>query len=271
MLFPVPWRYWSLPRHLGRRRTLGDLYTSRWGQGGPHRDFLGCPCVVHVGWLCMCQPSVRAAPAPHLPRGPSSLSSLSCSSHVLFRAQKLQFLLFPSTHNVRDENCSRILGIAALVPGITESPGVGASRWGQERRATLVLLDVTGHSLLGLLCMRGWEIRPSQKTNPGNGDAWWGYRDGQRGGFCRQIFPQMAFTHCGTAEAQAVLPLCFFQRGQDKVRERGGWMDPLSDMSAWLLGCSSFLLKGRTSISLLNILCSGGQDIRLFSRLPTWL
>ncbi|XP_042736544.1 SH3 and PX domain-containing protein 2B isoform X2 [Lagopus leucura] len=28
----VPWRYWSLPRHVGRRRTLGDLYTSGWGQ-----------------------------------------------------------------------------------------------------------------------------------------------------------------------------------------------------------------------------------------------
>ncbi|XP_072791540.1 SH3 and PX domain-containing protein 2B isoform X5 [Taeniopygia guttata] len=28
----VPWRYWSLPRHLGRRRTLGDLYTPGWGQ-----------------------------------------------------------------------------------------------------------------------------------------------------------------------------------------------------------------------------------------------
>ncbi|XP_053935542.1 SH3 and PX domain-containing protein 2B isoform X5 [Cuculus canorus] len=28
----VPWRYWSLPRHVGRRRTLGDLYSSGWGQ-----------------------------------------------------------------------------------------------------------------------------------------------------------------------------------------------------------------------------------------------
>ncbi|XP_069507480.1 SH3 and PX domain-containing protein 2B isoform X2 [Ambystoma mexicanum] len=27
----APWRYWSLPRHVGRRRTLGDLYTSGWG------------------------------------------------------------------------------------------------------------------------------------------------------------------------------------------------------------------------------------------------
>ncbi|PIO28333.1 hypothetical protein AB205_0139690, partial [Aquarana catesbeiana] len=26
----APWRYWSLPRHVGRRRTLGDLYTSGW-------------------------------------------------------------------------------------------------------------------------------------------------------------------------------------------------------------------------------------------------
>ncbi|XP_031809531.1 SH3 and PX domain-containing protein 2B isoform X1 [Sarcophilus harrisii] len=28
----VSWRYWSLPRHVGRRRTLGDLYTIGWGQ-----------------------------------------------------------------------------------------------------------------------------------------------------------------------------------------------------------------------------------------------
>ncbi|KAM4676400.1 SH3 and PX domain-containing protein 2B isoform 2-T2 [Discoglossus pictus] len=27
----APWRYWSLPRHVGRRRTLGDLYTKGWG------------------------------------------------------------------------------------------------------------------------------------------------------------------------------------------------------------------------------------------------
>ncbi|XP_018107652.1 SH3 and PX domain-containing protein 2B isoform X2 [Xenopus laevis] len=27
----APWRYWSLPRHVGRRRTLGDLYGSGWG------------------------------------------------------------------------------------------------------------------------------------------------------------------------------------------------------------------------------------------------
>ncbi|KAG9490682.1 hypothetical protein GDO78_006150 [Eleutherodactylus coqui] len=30
-MLPAPWRYWSLPRHVGRRRTLGDLYTSGWG------------------------------------------------------------------------------------------------------------------------------------------------------------------------------------------------------------------------------------------------
>ncbi|KAJ7316310.1 hypothetical protein JRQ81_002472 [Phrynocephalus forsythii] len=28
----VTWRYWSLPRHVGRRRTLGHLYASGWGQ-----------------------------------------------------------------------------------------------------------------------------------------------------------------------------------------------------------------------------------------------
>ncbi|XP_062826500.1 SH3 and PX domain-containing protein 2B isoform X1 [Anolis carolinensis] len=28
----VSWRYWSLPKHMGRRRTLGDLYNSGWGQ-----------------------------------------------------------------------------------------------------------------------------------------------------------------------------------------------------------------------------------------------
>lgn len=30
---PVSWRYWSLPRPVGRRRTLGDLYAISWRQG----------------------------------------------------------------------------------------------------------------------------------------------------------------------------------------------------------------------------------------------
>jgi len=54
MLSPVPWRYWSLPRHVGRRRTLGDLYTSGWGQGGLCRDVFGCLCFVLGALLCAC-------------------------------------------------------------------------------------------------------------------------------------------------------------------------------------------------------------------------
>lgn len=54
MLFPVPWRYWSLPRHVGRRRTLGDLYTSGWGQGGLCRDVFSWPGFVPAALLCAC-------------------------------------------------------------------------------------------------------------------------------------------------------------------------------------------------------------------------
>lgn len=32
----VPRRFWSLPRHMGRRRTLGDLFSTGFGQGGAH-------------------------------------------------------------------------------------------------------------------------------------------------------------------------------------------------------------------------------------------
>lgn len=42
-------------------------------------------------------------------------------------------------------------------------------------------------------------------------------------------------------------------------------------LSAWLLGSFAFPLKGRASMSLLTIIWSSGQDIRLFSRLTTWL
>lgn len=32
----VPRRFWSFPRHVGRRRTLGDLFSTGFGQGGAH-------------------------------------------------------------------------------------------------------------------------------------------------------------------------------------------------------------------------------------------
>lgn len=38
----VPRRFWSLPRHVGRRRTLGDLFSTGFGQGGAHA-FLSPP------------------------------------------------------------------------------------------------------------------------------------------------------------------------------------------------------------------------------------
>lgn len=37
---PVSWRYWSLPRPVCRRRTLGDLYAISWRQGCLRRCFL---------------------------------------------------------------------------------------------------------------------------------------------------------------------------------------------------------------------------------------
>lgn len=51
---PVSWRYWSLPRPMGRRRTLGDLYAISWRQGA----YLGV--FVPIGYsepgpcICMC-------------------------------------------------------------------------------------------------------------------------------------------------------------------------------------------------------------------------
>uniref|UniRef100_A0A4X1UCG6 SH3 and PX domains 2B n=1 Tax=Sus scrofa TaxID=9823 RepID=A0A4X1UCG6_PIG len=50
----VSWRYWSLPRPMGRRRTLGDLYAISWRQGA----YLGV--FVPIGYsepgpcICMC-------------------------------------------------------------------------------------------------------------------------------------------------------------------------------------------------------------------------
>ena len=60
---PVSWKYWSLPRPMGRRRTLGDLYAISWRQGAYLGVFLparysepgpcicmlwDCPCLLHV-------------------------------------------------------------------------------------------------------------------------------------------------------------------------------------------------------------------------------
>lgn len=42
----VPRRFWSLPRHMGRRRTLGDLFSTGFGQGGAHAFLL--PPILNV-------------------------------------------------------------------------------------------------------------------------------------------------------------------------------------------------------------------------------
>lgn len=72
----VPRRFWSLPRHVGRRRTLGDLFSTGFGQGGAHASLLPpisecvyacvhvCPCTKrthHCGHVCVCMQCVRAA------------------------------------------------------------------------------------------------------------------------------------------------------------------------------------------------------------------
>lgn len=52
-------RFWSLPRHVGRRRTLGDLFSTGFGQGGKHttlslyRD--GLSLSPRMCDFCMCQ------------------------------------------------------------------------------------------------------------------------------------------------------------------------------------------------------------------------
>lgn len=189
MLFPVPWRYWSLPRHVGRRRTLGDLYTSGWGQGGLHRDLFGCPCFVLGALLSACLFALHvmnpACVSPQcvpymllsLPLGPlmsTSPSSVSCS-FSLFEAcfgYRGWSFCFPPAH------VCRLLTTAALVPvrvtPLSDGPGVGGSDGVRRRRASLVLLDVTGHFLLRLICMKGVGnqalrgLCSSKKTNPGS-------------------------------------------------------------------------------------------------------
>lgn len=65
-IWPVSWRYCSLPRSMGRHRTLGDLYAISWRQGAyPQRSLCiwclessscicmssllrDCPCLLHV-------------------------------------------------------------------------------------------------------------------------------------------------------------------------------------------------------------------------------
>lgn len=47
----VPRRFWSLPRHVGRRRTLGDLFSTGFGQGGAHASLL--PPISECVYACL--------------------------------------------------------------------------------------------------------------------------------------------------------------------------------------------------------------------------
>lgn len=49
----VSWRYWSLPRPVGRRRTLGDLYAISWRPGADLGEFVRVLCLVPAPCLCM--------------------------------------------------------------------------------------------------------------------------------------------------------------------------------------------------------------------------
>lgn len=51
--WPVSWRYCSLPRSVGRRRTLGDLYAISWRQGAYPRRFLCIRCLTPSPCICM--------------------------------------------------------------------------------------------------------------------------------------------------------------------------------------------------------------------------
>lgn len=128
MFFPVPWRYWSLPRHVGRRRTLGDLYTSGWGQGGLHGDLFSCSCFV-LGTLSACLFALHvtnlACVAPQcvpymllsLPLGPLMSTSISCSLSLFEACFGYRGWSF---HFFRTHVC-RLLSAAALVP-VSETP-----------------------------------------------------------------------------------------------------------------------------------------------------
>lgn len=60
---PVSWRYWSLPRPVGRRRTLGDLYAISWRQGAYPVVFFHVRCLELGPCICMRLP-VRGLPVP---------------------------------------------------------------------------------------------------------------------------------------------------------------------------------------------------------------
>lgn len=47
----VPRRFWSLPRHAGRRRTLADLFSTGFGQGGAHASLL--PPISECAYACV--------------------------------------------------------------------------------------------------------------------------------------------------------------------------------------------------------------------------
>lgn len=149
-------------------------------------NLLGCPCVVCACWFAVHVSALRV--------GPSCSSACPEAPRVHFPLLS-QLLLLMACFGLR--NCSSCFSpaqtcrILALVLGLSMSSGVCASRWGQEQKSHLVLLDVTGHSLHE----GGGKSDPSRAVPlPEHKSHMVGIGGCPERWIWRQIFPQIAFT-----------------------------------------------------------------------------
>lgn len=197
-LFPVPWRYWSLPRHLGRRRTLGDLYTSGWAQGGAHRDFLCWQPCVHVGLLCMCHP---------------------CSSLLIPLLSQLLLLMF----GLRNHSSCFSPAEFCLNSWANHEPWGWCLKVGSGGEAPAGCDDGTFSAWSPLQEGVGNQTLPelchSQKINAGNPVVGiWGCPEGW--------ILEADFSPNGLHPVVALTSNYFCASSERKLRERGAWMDP---------------------------------------------
>lgn len=75
---PVSWRYWSLPRPVGRRRTLGDLYAISWRQGAYLGVFFPVWCLEPGPCTCMSLPALGPPVPVACEKKRSHLSCVTC-------------------------------------------------------------------------------------------------------------------------------------------------------------------------------------------------
>ena len=110
---PVSWRYWSLPRPVGRRRTLGDLYAISWRQGAlPRVEHLGLLAVwgKHKTTLSLSERKIR--------KGIFLCSKVNKNVYVLLHLVLLQ----PAPLRVKH------LLVCSVFCGALQAPGVGPAK-----------------------------------------------------------------------------------------------------------------------------------------------